>query len=157
MTMRIPLFSLPMTPIRITLAATLFLGIACAGRASDPADDPAGFDPMLADMGSEIYVRRCASCHGIEATGNGPVAASLVTAPADLTRIAARRGGSFPRGEIARFIDGRFETAAHGTREMPVWGRRFGEDIPEASLSEEVARGNIATLVEYLVSIQRDE
>jgi len=59
-------------------------------------------------------------------------AAALTTPPADLTRIAARRGGSFPDGEVARFVDGRFDLPAHGTREMPVWGERFGAGIPEA-------------------------
>jgi mono/diheme cytochrome c family protein len=146
-----------MMPTRSILAAVLFLGFACSGPAPSRAGDTADFDPNLADMGSEIYLRRCASCHGVDATGNGPVAASLRIPPADLTRIAARRDGTFPKGEIARFIDGRFETGAHGTREMPVWGKRFGEDIPESSLSEEVSRGNIATLVDYLISIQQSE
>ena len=68
--------------------------------------------------------------------------------------LAARRGGEFPVGEIGRFIDGRFAPAAHGTREMPVWGERFGERVPDAGISEEVTRGNIAVLIEYLKSIQ---
>jgi mono/diheme cytochrome c family protein len=127
------------------------LGIACAGAAvAEPA-----FDPVLAEMGKEEFPRYCGSCHGIHGEGDGPTAEALRTRPADLTRIAARRGGSFPAGEIARFIDGRFALAAHGSREMPVWGERFGEVIPEASVAEEVARGKIAVLVEYLKSIQR--
>ena len=68
--------------------------------------------------------------------------------------LAARRGGEFPVGEIGRFIDGRFAPAAHGTLEMPVWGERFGERVPDAGISEEVTRGNIAVLIEYLKSIQ---
>jgi mono/diheme cytochrome c family protein len=113
------------------------------------------FDPVLAAMGSEHFVRYCAACHGSDGRGAGPAAAALKTAPADLTRIAARRGGEFPAGEIARFIDGRFAVAAHGTREMPVWGERFGERVPEAGVSEEIVRGRILVLVEYLKSIQR--
>jgi mono/diheme cytochrome c family protein len=109
---------------------------------------------MLAEMGTEPFERYCAPCHGAKALGDGPVAPSLSTAPADLTRIAARRGGEFPRGEIGRMIDGRFVIDAHGTREMPVWGARFGEAIADPGLSEEVSRGTIAVLVEYLVSIQ---
>jgi hypothetical protein len=80
---------------------------------------------------------------------------ALMKRPADLTSIAARRGGAFPAGEIAGFIDGRFDLAAHGSREMPVWGQRFGTDVPEAGIGESIARGNIASLVEYLKSIQR--
>jgi len=120
------------------------------------AAEPA-YDPVLAEMGAEAYPRYCGSCHGLRGEGDGPSAGALRTRPADLTRIAARRGGSFPAGEIARFIDGRFELAAHGSREMPVWGERFGEGIPESSVAEEITRGKVAVLVEYLKSIQRKD
>ncbi|HEY8155262.1 MAG TPA: c-type cytochrome [Myxococcota bacterium] len=120
------------------------------------AAEPA-FDPVLAQMGAEEFPRYCGSCHGVRGEGDGPTAEVLRTRPADLTRIAARRGGSFPAGEIARFIDGRFALPAHGSREMPVWGDRFGETIPEPSVAEEITRGKIAVLVEYLKSIQRKD
>ena len=128
--------------------------LACA---ADKAVAKPAFDPVLAQMGAEVYPRYCGSCHGVRAEGDGPTADALRTRPADLTRIAARRGGSFPAGEIARFIDGRFALSAHGSREMPVWGERFGEMIPESDIAEEITRGKIATLVEYLKSIQRKD
>ena len=112
-------------------------------------------DQVLADMGSEYYQRYCASCHGPEGRGNGPAAAALRARPADLTRIAARRGGAFPDAEIATYIDGRFELAAHGTREMPVWGEKLGYTIAPDVHPDEVVRGRIVTLVEYLKTIQR--
>jgi mono/diheme cytochrome c family protein len=111
-------------------------------------------DPVLAELGADAFARYCASCHGTDGKGSGPAAQALRTPPADLTGIAARRGGEFPAGEIGRFIDGRFAPAAHGSREMPVWGERFGERVPDAGVSEEVTRGNIAVLIEYLKSIQ---
>ncbi len=111
-------------------------------------------DPVLAEMGQEYFQAYCASCHGLSAQGDGPVADSLKTRPANLTQIAARRGGTFPGGEIARFIDGRFEVPAHGTREMPIWGATLGANIPESEIAEEVVRGKIASLVEYLKTIQ---
>ena len=111
-------------------------------------------DQVLADMGSEFYQRYCASCHGMEGKGDGPAAAAMVPPPKDLTRIAERRGGEYPAGEIARYIDGRFDIPAHGTRAMPVWGESFGAAIPDAGVSEEVVRGRILVLVEYLKSIQ---
>ncbi len=132
--------------------------LACAGGAGAPAPaPPTAAHPALAEMGGEVFQSSCASCHGVRGRGDGPVAPALHPPPADLTRIAARRGGRFPDGEIARFIDGRFELPAHGTRAMPVWGARFGEVVPEAGLSEEIARGKIASLVEYLKSIQERE
>jgi hypothetical protein len=101
-----------------------------------------------------VFERYCVSCHGASAHGDGPVAQALRPPPADLTRIAQRRGGKFPGGEIARTIDGRFGITAHGPRAMPVWGERFGADVPDAEVGESVARGRIATLVEYLKAIQ---
>ena len=129
---------------------------ACAPQASERSPS-APSDPVLAELGEPVYLRHCASCHGADAQGNGPAAGALRVAPADLTRISARRGGVFPDGEIARLIDGRFAVPAHGTREMPIWGERLGDQIPEAGVSEEVARGQITVVVEYLKSIQRTD
>jgi mono/diheme cytochrome c family protein len=132
-------------------AVCLAFGASCAHA------EPPAFDPVLAEMGAEAFPRYCGSCHGAQARGDGPAADALIVRPADLTRIAARRGGEFPAGEIARFIDGRFAVAAHGSREMPIWGERFGEAIPDSGMAEEVTRGRIAVLVEYLKSIQRSD
>jgi len=143
--------------IRAVGLLTVALGLlGCRGRAPEAAPSPSP-DPVLAELGREVFLRRCASCHGDGGRGDGPAAGALRTAPADLTRIAARRGGSFPKGEIARFVDGRFAVEAHGTREMPVWGERLGEQIPEAGVSEEVVRGQIGVVVEYLETIQRTD
>lgn len=91
----------------------------------------------------------------MEGRGKGPAASALRTPPADLTRIAQRRGGKFPVEEIAAYIDGRTAMPAHGSREMPVWGERFGEMVGVPGVSEEVVRGNVLVLVEYLKRIQR--
>jgi hypothetical protein len=77
--------------------------------------------------------------------------------PADLTQIAKSNGGIFPAARVAEIIDGRAAVAAHGLREMPVWGERYratretGESL--ASLEQRV-REQIAALVAYLAGIQ---
>jgi len=142
----------PMFLRRATLSCAALLLFAVGSAAAEE-----DFDRVLAEMGAEYYGQYCASCHGENGLGRGPAAGALKTRPADLTRIAKRRGGKFPDGEIARFIDGRFEVTAHGSREMPIWGRRFGERIPEAGISEEIVRGRILVLVEYLKSIQQTD
>lgn len=134
--------------------STALQAVAIAAIAHAGAAQEGGPDPVLAELGAPLFQRHCAACHGADGRGEGPVARALVTRPADLTTIAARRDGTFP-STIAKFIDGRFEVAAHGSREMPVWGLRFGADVPDAGVGESIARGNIATLVEYLKSIQR--
>ena len=57
--------------------------------------------------------------------------------------------------EIAAVIDGRTVVPAHGSREMPVWGERFGEMGGGGSVGEEVVRGTLLVLIEYLQAIQQ--
>jgi cytochrome c553 len=109
---------------------------------------------VLVELGEPIYQRYCASCHGADGRGAGPTAHALTTPPADLRRIAARRGGTFSDAEIARKIDGRFDIQAHGSREMPIWGGVFSSDIPDGDTAESITRGKLAVLIEYLKSIQ---
>lgn len=133
------------------LGTSLLVAVAIpVGHAASEAGDS-----VLAPAGAEMFEQYCASCHGMSGEGNGPAAAALNVRPADLTRIAARRGGNFPDAEIARFIDGRFDLPAHGSREMPIWGRRFGASIAKGTEPDEVARGRILSLVEYLKTIQK--
>ncbi len=107
------------------------------------------------DIGRTYFVTYCSACHGRDGRGNGPVAASLRTPPADLTRIAQRRSGQFPEAEIAAHIDGRSIVQAHGSREMPVWGRRFSKKYGGDSISEEFVRGHLLMLLQYLKAIQQ--
>ncbi len=43
----------------------------------------------------------------------------------------------------------------HGSRDMPVWGLILAAPIHEEASGEEVLRGRLQVLVEYLRSIQR--
>lgn len=56
--------------------------------------------------GRALYGDYCASCHGTGGTGDGPAAEGLGKAPADLTTISARNGGSFPMAQVMSTIDG---------------------------------------------------
>ena len=77
------------------------------------------------DVGKAEYQSACASCHGIDAKGNGPVTRELKTRPTDLTVLAKKNNGVFPVNSVYQIIDGRESIASHGTREMPIWGWRF--------------------------------
>jgi mono/diheme cytochrome c family protein len=78
--------------------------------------------------GRETFIRYCASCHGSEGRGDGPLAASLTKPPADLTQIARQNGGRFDERLVMAAIDGRRAVAPHGTRDMPVWGAVFEDE-----------------------------
>lgn len=121
------------------------------------AQGGARVDPMLASMGKPYFEAYCISCHGPTGRGSTSVARARDVGAADLTRIAARRGGTFPDGDIAKFIDGRFDRVDGAGRVMPVWGSRLTENVPEAGLGESLARGKITVLVEYLKSIQTSD
>ena len=133
-----------------------FLG-ALALLAGSAAGDGVRADRTLASMGEPYFEAYCASCHGPSGEGNGHAASKLNSPPADLTRIAARRGGAFPDGEVAKHVDGRFDAPERGARDMPIWGRRLSESVPEAGLGESLARGKIAVLIEYLKAIQTND
>jgi mono/diheme cytochrome c family protein len=113
---------------------------------------PAGPDPAAAAQGKIIYARYCASCHGAEGRGDGPVAADLKVRPANLQTLATKNGGSFPFEKVTRAIDGRQKTRGHSTPDMPVWAEVFPKTAGTDSPSVESAVGRIA---HYLWSIQR--
>ena len=105
--------------------------------------------------GVEMYQRLCASCHGVDARGNGPVAPLVKIRVPDLTRIAHRDGGEFPTEDIRRVIDGRSERAAHGPRDMPVWGWQLYDTSTADPVRERASvDAMIDRLVGYLRSIQ---
>jgi cbb3-type cytochrome c oxidase subunit III len=116
------------------------------------------------DAGRREYVHSCAVCHGDSGRGDGPIVASLRIAPADLTKIQKRNKGVFPFGQVYEVIDGRKTIAAHGSRDMPVWGDRFKEksaELAELALrfgisidAEAFARDRILALIRYLSSLQ---
>jgi mono/diheme cytochrome c family protein len=98
----------------------------------------------------------CASCHGPNGKGDGPIAANLQVKPPDLTRIAARNGGKFSSEVVERIIDGRNPVKNHGGQGMPVWGDAFlRAGTQKTPMTPDEVRTRINALVKYLASIQR--
>jgi len=114
----------------------------------------AGATEVVTYTGEENYQRLCAACHGASGHGDGPVSEVLATPVPDLTRIAARNDGVFPRGELIRQIDGRDRITAHGSQQMPVWGYEFWIDAGAGAFSERQVAETLDDLVDYLESIQ---
>jgi mono/diheme cytochrome c family protein len=103
--------------------------------------------------GRALYLDHCAVCHGRNADGKGPMAKVLSTPPANLRLLSERYGNPLPTEQIAGFIDGRADVAAHGPRDMPVWGNSAWEKEPSQSEPGQVTPA-IASLIAYLQSIQ---
>jgi mono/diheme cytochrome c family protein len=104
----------------------------------------------VTESGAATYLAHCAACHGRTGVGDGPVAATLRQKPSNLTTIARRRGGKFPRAEVMDFILGQSRIGAHGTRDMPVWGPLFREINPADSQVDV----RLTRLVDHLESLQ---
>jgi mono/diheme cytochrome c family protein len=134
----------------IRSCAVLACGLV-AGLASAIAE-PARHFPNRA--GSAIYQERCASCHGVDAKGNGPVAQVLKASPPDLTSISKRNGGTFPAARIAKIISLGDNMAAHGTRMMPVWGTTFSYEGGGGRRGVLYSRRAVVELKRYLETIQ---
>jgi mono/diheme cytochrome c family protein len=102
--------------------------------------------------GADLYFNHCAACHGGDAEGSGPVAASMRVTVPNLRQLAQRNRGEFPADAVAAYIDGRETRAAHGDRQMPVWGEVFRG--PEQGTSQRAVRRRIAALVDYIRTLQ---
>jgi mono/diheme cytochrome c family protein len=107
--------------------------------------------------GRDVYLRYCASCHGTDARGGGPVAATLKRPPSDLTTLAKRSGGRFDETYVMSAIDGRRAVAEHGGREMPVWGAVFEKEHEGEPFQAYVGLLQTRALVDYLRSLQGAE
>jgi mono/diheme cytochrome c family protein len=104
--------------------------------------------PYLA-RGGKLFNQYCAPCHGITGKGDGPAAAALKVAPADLTLIQ-QAGEKFPFYRVQTKIDGEKAVTAHGTSKMPVWGTIFRRTSGELQ-----KQGDVYSLVKYIESIQQ--
>lgn len=104
----------------------------------------------LKDSGYNYYLDSCATCHAIDGKGNGPMSETLTHKPKDLTLLAKENGGSFPETMVYQIIDGRRVVLSHGTREMPVWGRRF----KVIDGNEQAVDRRISKIIEFIESIQ---
>jgi mono/diheme cytochrome c family protein len=99
--------------------------------------------------GPMTFKEYCSACHGVSGHGNGPAAAALKVAPADLTLISQRAGGKFPFATVKSKITGEDVIAAHGSRDMPTWGPLFRSVDPNS-----VAELRLTNLIKYLEDLQ---
>lgn len=134
---------------RIEFASVLF---ACAFLAGCYA--PLAGSNIPSYDGAMLYRGSCASCHGKNGAGDGPLAAQLKEVPADLRTLSLHNQGVFPRLVVTRQIDGRDQRLVHGSREMPVWGWQFTRAENDNRDPVQTTRARIDALVDYLATIQ---
>ena len=134
------------------LAVCGVLLMASLALAQSPRKQKAKETPLIDSIqGPALSKAYCASCHGADGKGDGPMAKSLKVKPANLTRIAARNGGTSPLMRIERIISGEWQLPnGHGTGEMPVWGPIFSH----IERDQDLGRVRIDNLASYLREIQ---
>jgi mono/diheme cytochrome c family protein len=104
---------------RTVLFGVLIPVVSVAGGQNKPAVAKA--PPTIAASGKQTYMQSCASCHGIDARGEGPAAFVLKTPPPDLTRLARRHGGKFPYEYISDMLRFGTRVVSHGSSDMHIW------------------------------------
>jgi mono/diheme cytochrome c family protein len=116
------------------------LGLSLLAAITAQAEPPSGRDD---------YQRYCSACHGEAADGKGPVANVLKPDPPALTQLHERYGRPLGTALVA-YVLGDTMPRAHGTSDMPVWGR----NLAEADGDDTRAVQTIWRIVGYLESIQ---
>jgi cytochrome c553 len=106
--------------------------------------------------GKALFDELCVACHGKDGIGNGPAVSALNKAPADLTVLAAKNNGTFPRKEVNTAIGGRFRDDVHGPIGMSSWYKVFQGANPEwrTYRRQIYAMQQIDRLTDYLETIQ---
>lgn len=137
-----------MTHLRLPLiAAALLFNLAGAAGAQS------------VEFGKTLFQQSCASCHGAEGAGDGPVAVYLEPKPSDLRQLSAGNNGTYPFGVVWDSIASG-SLSAHGTSMMPVWGTIFMAEVLPKEVhpgisAEHLVEARMLALTYYIQSIQQ--
>jgi mono/diheme cytochrome c family protein len=141
--------------VMVLQAAVLLAGLfAAASTAPDEKGKTQQLDPGRLTHsldGRDIYRAHCATCHGLEGKGDGPVAPALNSQMPDLSTISQRSGGVFPAARVRKIIVGDEVILSHGSREMPIWGNIFHQVQQDRDYGEV----RLQNVTDYLKSIQK--
>lgn len=136
--------------LAIVFLAAVLLGSSGISFAAEKGDK--------VDRGKREYDGNCAVCHGAGGKGDGPYREFISKIP-DLTVLAKNNKGVFPINRVYEVVDGRQVIKAHGTRDMPIWGREYSiaaaEQYRDVDYDQEAfVRTRILSLIDYLYRIQ---
>jgi len=137
----------------LILSIPLALGFTLAVAAQDaPAKTvkKVNAQPTATLNGVDLFKEYCAVCHGAGGKGDGPAADALKKRPADLTQLTRKNGGNFPELHVMNYIKGDDVVAAHGSRDMPVWGSIFSQ----MSSNRDLVQVRTMSLMKYIEEMQ---
>jgi mono/diheme cytochrome c family protein len=99
-----------------------------------------------------MYQTYCAVCHGKDGRGEGPAASALKVPPTDLTLLAQKNGGKYPTMKVVTTIRGEEPLPAHGSKDMPIWGKLFWS---MSGGHESQVQQRVSNLNSYIESLQK--
>ena len=137
-------------PQRTTTLVLALLVLSFALASTQTKDQP---PPIRSVDGVRLFQNYCAPCHGLDASGKGPVSGALKPPVPDLTKLSQRNGGKFPVARVKNTImfgAGQL-MAAHGSTQMPIWGPIFHE----IDVDQDLGNVRLENVTRYLESIQR--
>lgn len=139
--------------MKSTRIASVFLGTVLVFL------EGTGYPAETRDLGKMQYEQNCAICHGAAGKGEGSFGDLLKSSVPDLTTLSRRNGGVFPVTRVYETIDGTQVVKAHGTRDMPIWGKEYkiraAEHYVDVPYDEATfVRARILALVEYIYRLQ---
>jgi mono/diheme cytochrome c family protein len=143
--------NMPHNLLKAVFASVALLGASNTSLISNPPpvdEIPASYTPS----GKAMFTQYCASCHGLEGTGDGPAAFTLKRPPSDLSKLTATHMGEFPRQYVMNILRFGPGLSAHGSSDMPTWGSIF--QVIEKN-NETAVQQRISKLTAYIASLQK--
>jgi mono/diheme cytochrome c family protein len=134
------------------LIVIIAMAMIAFGQEAKPEVKHVPIKPTSAASGQEMYKGYCAVCHGTIGKGDGPAASALKVPPPDLTTLAQKNGGKYPAMKVSAVIRGENVLAAHGSKDMPMWGNLFWQ-MSGGHTSEVQQR--VSNLNKYIESLQQ--
>lgn len=137
----------PRNRVAVLFAALLFSSVAVAkAQDSTKTIKKEPITMTAASSGEEMFNTYCAVCHGKSGKGDRPAATEFKIMPANLTLLAKNNNGTFPEAYVAQVIQtGPRDAKAHGSKDMPVWGKLFASLGDDATVKLRIH--NLATYI----------
>jgi mono/diheme cytochrome c family protein len=131
------------------------IALAMLASAQEPPKKEIKHVPVVSTSpasGADMYKNYCAVCHGSDGQGNGPATSALKIPPSDLTLLARNNGGKYPAMKVVSVIRGEDAQPAHGSKDMPVWGKLFWS---MSGGHESEVQQRVSNLNKYIESLQK--
>lgn len=140
--------------ITVMLVVAALVWVPTAGNAQDVKIKKVVIKHSDPASGQQMYADYCAPCHGITAKGNGPAGPALKEPATNLTQLAKNNDGKYPAAHVRTVLQFGTSTAAHGSKDMPIWGPLFHSLNSGRPTSRADTQLRISNLNRYLESIQ---